>query len=114
MKNLRKMLCALLVLFIVLATGCSSDKESNSGNNGDDSQNVNTEKATTFTYAVGGEPTYLDPAMANDSVTSLVVNQLYFPLFYIGEDGSTLNGACESYEVSEDGLVYTQIGRAHV
>ncbi len=106
MKNLRKLLSALLVLFIVLATGCSS-KESSSQQSSDDSQGETTEYATTFTYAVGGEPQYLDPAMANDSVTSLVVNQLYFPLFYIGEDGSTQNGACTSYDISEDGLVYT-------
>lgn len=103
-KNLRKLLSAVLVLFIVLAAGCSSNDSEKSGG---DSQGESKGNATTFTYAIGGEPTYLDPAMSSDSVTSMVVQQLYYPLFYIGEDGSTLNGACESYDVSEDGLVYT-------
>ncbi len=104
MKNLKKLLSVLLVLFVVLA-GCSS-KESSQGSS-DDEQGESTGYATTFTYAVGGEPSYLDPAKASDSVTAMVANQIYYPLFYIGEDGSTVNAACTSYEVSDDGLVYT-------
>ena len=62
---------------------------------------------TVFTYAVGGEPDVLDPAVGSDAVTSAITNQLYFPLFSIGADGSLVNQAVESYDVSEDGLTYT-------
>ncbi len=61
----------------------------------------------TFTYAVGGEPDVLDPAVGSDSVTSAITNQIYFPLFSIGEDGALVNEAVKSFEVSEDGLTYT-------
>lgn len=64
-------------------------------------------KEVTFTYAVGGEPDVLDPAVGTDAVTSAITNQTYYPLFSIGSDGSMVNEACESYEVSEDGLTYT-------
>ena len=63
--------------------------------------------ADTFTYAIGGEPEQLDPAVGSDSVTSYILNQTYYPLFTIAEDGSLRNEACEDYEVSEDGLTYT-------
>lgn len=106
MKNLKKLVSALLVLLLVLA-GCSSNKDSSSEDKSGSDEPTTTDYATTFTYAVGGEPSYLDPAKASDSVTAMVVNQIYYPLFYIGEDGSTVNAACESYEISEDGLVYT-------
>lgn len=62
---------------------------------------------TTFTYAIGGEPSYLDPGYAADSVTSYVLNQIYYPLYYIGEDGSMIAAACENYEYDEDTMTYT-------
>lgn len=61
----------------------------------------------TFTYAVGGEPDVLDPAVGSDNVTSAITNQIYFPLFSIGDDGSLVYNAVEEYSVSDDGLVYT-------
>lgn len=61
----------------------------------------------TFTYAIGGEPDVLDPAVGSDAVTSAITNQIYFPLFSIGADGSLVNEAVESYKVSDDGLTYT-------
>ncbi len=63
--------------------------------------------STTFKYALGGEPSPLDPSYATDSVSAYVMNQLYAPLFIITPDGSMANASCESYTVSEDGLVYT-------
>lgn len=60
-----------------------------------------------FTYAVGGEPNLLDPAIGSDAVTSAITNQLYYPLFSIGYDGSLVNNAVKDYSVSDDGLVYT-------
>lgn len=64
-------------------------------------------KTPTFTYAIGGEPDVLDPAVGSDAVTSGITNQTYYPLFSIGEDGSMVNEAVKSYAVSEDGLTYT-------
>lgn len=60
-----------------------------------------------FTYAIGGEPDLLDPAVGSDAVTSAITNQLYYPLFSIGADGSLVYNAVKDYSVSDDGLVYT-------
>ncbi len=83
----------------------ASGGESGGGTSG--SETTETTYKTTFTYAVGGEPTYMDPARCGDSVTAEIHNEIWFPLFYLTEDGSVANGDCESYEVSDDGLVYT-------
>ena len=72
---------------------------------GDEEPEAPTE--VTFTYAIGGEPDVLDPAVGSDNVTSAITNQIYFPLFSIGADGSLVYDAVESYTVSDDGLVYT-------
>lgn len=104
-KKLSSLLLAVLMCFSFAACGSDSSEENSSESS--DSGNETTEYATTFTFAVGGEPQYLDPAVGSDTVTSFIINQLYYPLFIIGEDGSMIKEACESYEVSDDGMVYT-------
>ncbi|MCF0108912.1 MAG: peptide ABC transporter substrate-binding protein [Erysipelotrichaceae bacterium] len=110
MKKLTALLLAVLMGLTVV--GCSSkpaetteatDKPAET----ETETTTETEYATTFTYAIGGEPDTLDPASGSDSVTAYITNQIYWPLFIIGEDGSMVNAACESYEISEDGMVYT-------
>ena len=54
---------------------------------GADSGTTDVAYKDTFTYAIGGEPSYLDPGYADDSVTSYVLNQIYYPMYYIAEDG---------------------------
>ena len=96
----KKIIAAILVILMVFTTaGC--------GGNGGGGGNGETKWKTTFTYAVGGEPTYMDPAKCGDSVTSEIHNEIWYPLFYLTETGAVANGDCETYEVSDDGLVYT-------
>ena len=94
--------CLLSLLMVVSLAACSSN------NNGGGSEGGGEEaEIKTFTYSVGGEPTYMDPAKCGDSVTAEIHNEIWYPLFYLVEDGSTANGDCIAYEVSDDGLVYT-------
>ena len=58
-------------------------------------------------YAVSGEPQYLDPALCMDSTTTAIVTQMYYGLFEYDRDGVVQPKACESYDVSDDGLTYT-------
>ncbi|MCF0110702.1 MAG: peptide ABC transporter substrate-binding protein [Erysipelotrichaceae bacterium] len=97
---MKKLITLLLAVLMVLSLAAC-------GGNGGDTPNTEVTYKDTFTYAIGGEPYILDPGYASDSVSAYVVNQTYYPLFYIGEDGSMMNAACESYTVSEDGMVYT-------
>ena len=99
MKTMKKLLVALLAMMMVFSlAACGGDN----GDNGDTGAIKDT-----FTYALGGEPNYLDPAVASDSVGSYVLNQSYYPLFAIGADGSTVKHACVDYSVDETRTVYT-------
>ncbi len=62
---------------------------------------------TTFTFAIGGEPTYLDPSRTGDSVTGECTNEIWDTLFILGEDGSPVPSNCVDWSVSDDGLTYT-------
>ncbi len=106
--TLKKLLAILLTgIMCVSLVACTTDSTEDTGTDTSDDGTATTDGEVTFTYAVGGEPDVLDPATVGDSVTSAIAQQLYLPLFYITEDGSTANGAVESYEISEDGLTYT-------
>lgn len=96
---MKKLLVALLAMMMVFSlAACGGDN----GDNGDSGAIKDT-----FTYALGGEPNYLDPAIASDSVASYVLNQTYFPLFSIGADGSTVKNACVDYSLDASRTVYT-------
>ncbi len=97
---MKKLLTIMLALCIALSlTACSSEESSDSGSTG--------EYKDTFTYAINGEPDYLDPAIIGSFVGAQILYQVYFPLFYIGEDGTIENGAVTSYDVDDSGTVYT-------
>ncbi len=100
MKKLVVLLLSVLMLVSLAACGGKTDTGTTPTDTG------STTGPKTFTFAVGDSPSYMDPAVASDSIGSYVINQMFFPLFYLGPDGLT-NGACEDYTVSEDGLVYT-------
>ena len=103
---MKKLFVLLLsVLMVIGLAACGSNN--GGGNGGEGGGTAPADEVKTFTYAVGGEPTYMDPAKCGDSVTAEIHNEIWYPLFYLVEDGSTEYGDCVSYEVSDDGLVYT-------
>lgn len=57
--------------------------------------------------AVPHMPFTLDPALATDEVSLMVVRNVFSGLFRREPDGSVVPDLAESWEVSEDGLVYT-------
>jgi len=57
--------------------------------------------------ALGDEPNIPDPPIATDNVSYAVLNQMYLGLFELDKIGNPQNAACESYTLSDDGLVYT-------
>lgn len=103
MKKLLKLM-GVFALVVGILTGCSSAPKEDAG---DANTNTGTTAANELVVAIGGEPTYLDPAIAGDAVSNYVTKQMYEGLFSVKPDGSLQNELCESFTVSEDGLVYT-------
>ncbi|MDO4198557.1 MAG: peptide ABC transporter substrate-binding protein [Erysipelotrichaceae bacterium] len=97
---MKKLLVLVLTLFMVVGLAACSGGSTTPTDGGD------TATPVTYTYAIGDQPSYMDPAVATDSIGSYVINQMFFPMFYLGPDGIT-PAAAESYEVSDDNLTYT-------
>lgn len=59
-------------------------------------------------YVNRSKLTYLDPARASMSTDMYIVSALYETLVVLGDDGMSVRpGVAESWEVSDDGLIYT-------
>lgn len=88
----KRIIClCLLVLFLLQFTACSSgDKESQ-----------------VIKYNIASDPVNLDPPLATDSQSALVVTNLFEGLLRRTADGKLTEGVATDYEVSDDGLSYT-------
>lgn len=60
----------------------------------------------TFKYDISANPGTLDPQQATDSISNMIIGNVYLGLLRVDENGSVLDGAAYDYSVSEDGLVY--------
>lgn len=60
-----------------------------------------------FKYTISANPDTLDPQIANDSYSELIIKNVYMGLLTANADGSVSEGVAEDYDVSSDGLVYT-------
>ena len=99
MKKLTRIVVIAITLLMALSlVGCSKG--------GDTGTDTPTDEPKTFTFAIGDQPNYMDPAIASDSIGSYVINQMFFPLYYLSNEG-LMPGAAEDCQVSDDELVYT-------
>lgn len=60
-----------------------------------------------LTLSVGSEPPSIDPALATDTTSGAIINNVFEGLTTRDADGNPVAGMAESWEVSEDGLTYT-------
>ena len=90
---MKKLLVVLLATLMVLSlTGCGDKKEA---------------AEQKLSMSIGGEPHYLDPVIASDNVSMIVLQQMYYGLFELDEGGNVVKTGCADYSISNDGLVYT-------
>ncbi len=61
----------------------------------------------TLRIAIGTEPPSLDPGLATDTTSSMVVQNILDPLVTLGDDLSPQPALAESWEISPDGLTVT-------
>jgi len=84
-----------LILFanMVSAAGCSKEEDDGSG--------------YTFTYTLHGNPQNLDPQLATDRSSLMVIKNMFLGLMTFDAEGELTCGVAESFTVSEDGLRYS-------
>ncbi|MDU2488989.1 MAG: peptide ABC transporter substrate-binding protein [Clostridium celatum] len=96
-----KKLCAV-VLAATLATslfiGCG-DKSTSNGSSSGSNQNL--------VFNLGEDPETMDPTLNNSSGAGTMILNAFEGLMVLDENDKPTEAAAESYEVSEDGLVYT-------
>ena len=100
MKSFKvKRLCAVLLAAAMSTTlfmGCGDSKESGNSKGGQD-----------LIYNLGEDPETIDPTLNTSSGASTLILNAFEGLTVIGENEKVVPGAAESWEISEDGLVYT-------
>ncbi len=92
MKNKLRIFAALILSACMLTTGCEKPKS--------DGANFS------FDYAMLGHPESLDPQIATDECSLMVIGNLYTGLLERDGNGGLKNAACSDYKVSDDGLTY--------
>ena len=106
-----KKLCAVLMaatLSTTLFFGCGSTS-SNEGNNTNSESKTTTNKDTKqeLVFNLGADPETIDPTINTASEASTVILNAFECLMTLDENDNAVEGAAESVEVSDDGLVYT-------
>ena len=96
-----KKLCAV-VLAATLATslfiGCGDKSTSNGSSSGSNQSLI---------FNLGEDPETMDPTLNNSSGAGTMILNAFEGLMVLDENDKPTEGAAESYEVSDDGLVYT-------
>lgn len=82
------------LLLCSLGTACGQDSQ-NSGAN------------SSFTYLLTQNPKSLDPQLAEDEASLVLISNLFEGLFTLDDSGNVQCAAAESWTVSEDCLTYT-------
>ena len=92
MNNLIKRAVAMLLVCVMLcSSGCSSSDGS----------------GYVFKYDITGNPETLDPQLANEINSELIITNVFMGLLTLNADGSLSEGVAEDYIMSEDALTYT-------
>ena len=95
-----------LILAMTLSTtlfiGCSGNEKSKT-----DGNTITNEVKQEIVYNLGADPQTIDPLLNTAIDGSNVIVNAFECLMVLNENNEAVPGAAESYEVSDDGLVYT-------
>ena len=114
---MKKLLCVLLAMLLVFSvTACAGNSTEPPATETpatetpatDDAPEAGAEAARTdFVYGLTSDIATLDPSKATDQMSNIIWRQLYDTLVYRTSDGEYEPRLAESWECSEDGLVWT-------
>lgn len=94
---------ALTMSMALLLTGCGGSGSSGSDASGEDAGAVKDE----LHIAISANPPSLDPQSINSNIVGGIGTHVYEPLFAMNAEYEPTPVLAESYEVSDDGMVYT-------
>lgn len=112
MKKTKSFLAVVLAAAMVVGlVGCGSDNNQSAGNSADssvagDATGV-TAGSSDLNVMVETPVESLDPQQATDGTSFEVIANFTDGLMQMDHDGQAINALAESYEISDDGLVYT-------
>ena len=95
-----------LILSTSLFIGCNNDVN-NQSDEPTKSSNSSTEVKQEIIYNLGADPQTIDPVLNTAIDGSNVIVNAFECLMVLNDKNEAEPGAAESYEVSDDGLVYT-------
>lgn len=105
-KALSLLLCGTLAAGLLL-TACGGGGGGGASTSKADGSQSGTPTKDSLVFSVPSEPTTMDPLNAAERITFLPVHAIHDTLLAEAEDGTIIGNIAESWEVSEDGLVYT-------
>jgi peptide/nickel transport system substrate-binding protein len=92
-KVVRSILTCMMAV-ILLASGCGGKKSSSSGSS---------EKRDNLNFAFIAESKELDPAKSSDTLTYIILLQIFDTLIKVGPDGKLTPALAEKWKISADG-----------
>ncbi|CUO71567.1 extracellular solute-binding protein [Clostridium disporicum] len=103
-SKLRKIFSLILAMTLstTLFIGCSGNEKSKT-----DGNTITNEVKQEIVYNLGADPQTIDPLLNTAIDGSNVIVNAFECLMVLNENNEAVPGAAESYEVSDDGLVYT-------
>ena len=100
MKRKLVLFAGILLMLVMIVTGCSSPADKAEG------KNIENPKKKILRANNGSEPGSLDPALAQGTHESWILENIFEGLMTFNENGELVEGMAESYKVSEDGTTY--------
>lgn len=114
----RKIALILSMMMLICLPGCGEKNADNSSENNttvtqETAENEESEadetsdEPTVVRMSISSEPDSLDPWQSAASDTSAIFSNVFEGLLSYNEKGEMTPGLAESWDISEDGLVYT-------
>ena len=97
--KLKKCAALILALFLTIPLVSCGDNDEDDGS------------GYSFRYTLYGNPKNLDPQLAEDRSSLMIIQNMFMGLVMFGQNGKLEYGVAKSCEVSEDGLRYSFILR---
>lgn len=113
MRRKVSLFLAIILSFMMILSGCSSEKTNTDATTDKPAEQESKESTDgkeaeqKLTFALQNEPDGLDPGITNNSYASPFLCNVFEGLITYDVDNNLVPGNAKSWEISDDGLVYT-------